>query len=166
MQAWNLASSGAPLINAFSGELVTDQYGGLLAVSALVYRVFSPDAHRPYLVVIICAGISALGLPFLVSVARRFVAQKYALIAGWILALFPETLFLGASQMREPFMITAFAVSFWAIATFFGTKKRFLRITGFFIGVLTMFIISTRSAVLLVVFLLIWLWIELKWTDW
>jgi hypothetical protein len=162
VQAWNLASSGAPLVKAFSGELVTDQYGGLLALSALVYRIFSPDAHRPYLVVIICSGISALGLPFLLSVARRFVYQKYALVAGWIMALFPETLFLGASQMREPFMITAFAVSFWAIATWFGTKKRLLRISGFFIGVLTMFIISTRSAVLLVVFLFIWLWIELS----
>lgn len=161
-QAWNLASSGAPLIKAFSGELVTDQYGGLLALSALVYRIFSPDAHRPYLVVIICAGISALGLPFLVSASRRFVSQKYALVAGWIMALFPETLLLGASQMREPFMITAFAVSFWAVSTWFGAKKRFLRIIGFSLGLLMMILISTRSAVILIVFLLIWLWIELS----
>lgn len=161
-QAWTLASGGAPLIKAFSGELVTDQYGGLLALSALVYRILSLDVHRPYLMVIVSAGISALGVPFIVSAARRFVTRKYALVAGWIMALFPETLFLGASQMREPFMITAFAVSFWAIATWFGTKKRLLRIIGLTIGLLTMVIISTRSAVLLVVFLCIWLWIEVS----
>jgi len=161
-QAWTLASGGAPLIKAFSGDLVTDQYGGLLALSALVYRILSPDVHRPYLMVIVSAGVSALGVPFIVSAARRFVTWKYALVAGWIMALFPETLFLGASQMREPFMITAFAVSFWAIASWVGTKKRLLRIIGLTIGFLTMTIISTRSAVLLVVFLFIWFWIEMS----
>jgi len=161
-QAWSLATSGESLVKAFSGAFANDQYGGLLALSALVYRFFSPDAHRPYLLVIVSAGVSALGVPFIVSAAKRFVTRKYALVAGWIMALFPETLFLGASQMREPFMITAFAVSFWAIATWFGTKKRLLRIIGLTIGLLSMVIISTRSAVLLVVFLFIWLWIEVS----
>ena len=38
-QAWQLASSGKPLWTAFDKTYYTDQYGGLLAFSAITYRV-------------------------------------------------------------------------------------------------------------------------------
>ena len=161
-QAWSLTTSGESLVKAFSGAFANDQYGGLLALSALVYRIFSPDAHRPYLMVIVSAGVSALGIPFLVNAAKRFVSMKYALVAGWIMVLFPETLLLGASQMREPFMITGFAISFWALATWFSIKNHKIRVIGLSIGLLTMFILSTRTAVILAVFLFLWFWIEVS----
>jgi hypothetical protein len=51
-QAWELASSNLPILDAFNKKKYAyDQYGGLLAFSALVYRYLSPDAHR-------CAGIA------------------------------------------------------------------------------------------------------------
>ncbi len=33
---------------AFDDELGTDQYGGMLLMSSLVYRVLSPDALGPF----------------------------------------------------------------------------------------------------------------------
>ena len=53
-QAWELASSGQSLTTAFRGEgFISDQYGGLLALSAATYRLLSPDLHRPALILIL-----------------------------------------------------------------------------------------------------------------
>ncbi len=64
-QAWGLASSDLPILDAFSKEYAYDQYGGLLAFSAFVYRYLSPDAHRPLMLVLLSALMAAAGLPFL-----------------------------------------------------------------------------------------------------
>ncbi len=64
-QAWDLASSGKPLWTAFDKSFYTDQYGGLLAFSALTYRYLSPDVHRPLLIILLAALTAALGVPFL-----------------------------------------------------------------------------------------------------
>jgi hypothetical protein len=113
-QAWDLAISGQPLTVVFQKEFQTDQYGGLLLVSALVYRLFSPDVQRNYLIVIIAAGATAAGVPFLWAALRRRWGAGLARLATWIFVLYPEALFLGSAAMREPFMIALGAVAFWA----------------------------------------------------
>ncbi len=45
-QAWKLASSDRPIWDAFSRKFSSDQYGGLLAFSAFIYRYLSPDAQH------------------------------------------------------------------------------------------------------------------------
>jgi hypothetical protein len=114
-EALALARSGRSLGAAFSQEFVTDQYGGLLSLSALVYRALSPDAHRPYLILILTAGVAALGVPFFYSAVRRRWGGKTAALAGWVLALYPESILLGSSQMREPFLITFSVIAFWSV---------------------------------------------------
>ena len=52
-QAWDLASSDLPIYDAFNKTYAYDQYGGLLAFSALVYRYLSPNAHRPLMLVLL-----------------------------------------------------------------------------------------------------------------
>jgi hypothetical protein len=49
-QAWELATSGKSLWQAFSGTYSGDQYGGFLAFSALIYRTLGFGVHRPWLV--------------------------------------------------------------------------------------------------------------------
>lgn len=161
-QAWQLAESGASVLKAFGGEFITDQYGGLLALSAQVYRIFSPDAHRPFIIVVLSAGVSALGIPFIISAARKLIDTKAALLAGWVMAIFPEMLILGSTQMREPFLITSFAICFWAMTPLFERDKRVVRILSFIFGVAGMLLVSTRSAIPMLAILFIWFWIEIS----
>jgi len=123
-QAWDLASSDLSLTIAFDKDYSHDQYGGLMALSASVYRFISPDFHRPWMIVILAAGIYALGTAFLWKTAGQVLGEKAALIGSWIFALYPETLFLGSAQMREPFLITFTAMAFWGLVDWQASRRR------------------------------------------
>ncbi len=112
-QAWELAQSDESILSAFNKTYHTDQYGGLLAFSSLAYRLLSPDAHRPILLILLSAIVAALGMPFFWRAARLAFGEQIALLAGWILVLYPESLLLGGAAMREPYLITFSALSFW-----------------------------------------------------
>ena len=112
-QAWELAQSDSPILSAFNKNFYTDQYGGLLALSAASYRYLSPDAHRPLLPVILGALTASLGLAFLWKAAARQWDDRVALAACVVYALYPESILLGASQMREPFLMGFMAMALW-----------------------------------------------------
>lgn len=112
-QAWDLANSHLPIFDAFSKTYAYDQYGGLLAFSALIYRYLSPDAHRPLMLVLLSAFIAALGLPFLWKAAVQQWGEKIADVSCWIYALYPESILLGGSAMREPYLMTFSALTLW-----------------------------------------------------
>lgn len=112
-QAWGLAASDRPIFDAFNRRFAYDQYGGLLAFSALVYRYVSPDAHRLLMLVLLSALMGALGLPFLWRAAHVHWGEKVARASGWIFALYPESILLGGSAMREPYLLALSAFSFW-----------------------------------------------------
>jgi hypothetical protein len=115
-QAWTLASSGESLAGAFSGQFSGDQYGGLLALSALIYRLLSPDAHRPILILILNASISTIGVLCLWKAFLNWFGEKTTLLAAWIFALYPESVLLASSQMREAIVIPMIAVAFYGIS--------------------------------------------------
>lgn len=119
-QAWTLAISGKPILDAFSGEYSSDQYGGLLALSGFVYRYLSPDAHRPLMMVLLSAFVAALGVPFFWKAARKTFGEKVAWSAAWIFALYPESILLGGSAMREPYLMTLSAIAFWGFVEWRG----------------------------------------------
>ncbi len=114
-QAWDLAESGASLGSAFTGLYPGDQYGGLLALSALVYRLLSPDAHRPFLILILGAMASACGVLCLWRASQRWFGEKIAVLAAWLFTLYPESILLGSSQMREAIVIPIIAMTFFGI---------------------------------------------------
>jgi hypothetical protein len=119
--AWLLAGSDAPLWQAFSGGVEGDQYGGLLALSAGVYRYLSPAAHRPLLIVLLAGWAVGLGTALLWAAGRGwFAGQGSAVrlvpaVSAWVMALYPEGVLLGASQMREPFAMAAIAACFYGL---------------------------------------------------
>jgi len=114
-QAWELARSTRPIWAAFDKSYSTDQYGGLLAVSALAYRYLSPDVHRPWLVILLSALTAAIGVALTWKATRQLWGESLAIPAAWIMTLYPESLLLGSSQMREPFLITFIAMIFWGV---------------------------------------------------
>ncbi len=150
-QAWDLARSGDPVWYSFRDDFATDQYGGLLALSALVYRYLSPDAHRSYLIILLGALFAALGLPFFYRAVRLRWPGRVALLAGWIYVLYPDAIFFSASQMREPFIVGLSAVAFWAVLAWDWRKKSlWFALLASLVGML---LISSRVALALVGFL-------------
>jgi hypothetical protein len=121
-QAWNLAISGESVTTAFSGEIPGDQYGGMLAVSALIYRFLSPDAHRPFLILILGAVACAWGVLSLWKATQSWFGKNTALLAAWLFALYPESILLGSSQMREAIIIPMIALTFFGINEIYGHK--------------------------------------------
>jgi hypothetical protein len=112
-QAWDLAQSDESILSAFNKTYHTDQYGGLLAFTSLAYRALSPDAHRPLLLIVLSAIVATLGIPFFWRAALLAFGEGVALPAGWILALYPESLLLGGAAMREPYLNTFGALALW-----------------------------------------------------
>ena len=112
-QAWSLATSERPILDAFSSKYASDQYGGLLAFNALMYRYLSPDAQRPLLLVVFSAFFAVLGVPFLWKSVQQIFGENVAWASAWIFALYPESLLLGASAMREPYLLTFSAFALW-----------------------------------------------------
>lgn len=122
LQAFTIASAPGSLFAAVQNAGHTDQYGGLLLLSALVYRVLSPDVARPLLITMMAALAMTLGVAFLYAAARQRWGDKVAVFSAWFLALYPEGVLLGSSQMREPFLIGFLCLGIWALFTWLTHK--------------------------------------------
>lgn len=156
-QAWLLAQSGEPLTLAFSGEYASDQYGGLLWLSAALYRLVG--VHAPWLVSLLAALVASLGVFFVYASARRLLNEKAALWAGLVFAVYPESVLLGASQMREPFIITFLAMGFDGFLRWREAHTR--RSLGWLAaGLLGLLFISPGFAALLLVNCAGWAWLD------
>ncbi|MCJ7824303.1 MAG: hypothetical protein MUP44_05340 [Anaerolineales bacterium] len=111
--AWSRSGMDQALTTAFTDPTGSDQYGGLLFLSSSIYRYLSPDTQRPLLIVVMTAAVSALAVLFAWGFVASAIGEKAAMIGAWILALYPEAVLLGASQMREPFLIAALAAALY-----------------------------------------------------
>ena len=114
--AWRLATSDRPLWTAFEGNRKVDQYGGMLFLSALVYRQLGASFPQPLLIVVITATVSAVALLITWGFAKRVWDVPTAWLAAWILCLYPEAVLLGSSQMREAFMLALVSAAFYGLA--------------------------------------------------
>lgn len=122
-QAWELASSDRPILDAFTDRFAYDQYGGLLAFSAFVYRYLSPNTHNPLILIFISALVAALGIPFLWKAVNQLFGEKVAFAAVWIFSLYPESVLLGSSAMREPYLLTFSAMALYGFVMLFLATK-------------------------------------------
>lgn len=162
-QAFALASSDDSLFTAFSNSLQGDQYGGLLFISASIYRFLSPDAARPLLITILGALFMTIGLAFLFHCIQQRWGRTAALVAGWFYALYPEGVLLGSSQMREPFLIGLFCIGFWAVSTW--RQKKSHKAAVFVISIAVAALISPPfgaaiGGLLILYFIIDWLSIQ------
>ena len=60
--AYAIARSDKPILQASTSDVISDQYGGLLALSAFIYRYSPAVGHHPLLVVVPLAAISSLAI--------------------------------------------------------------------------------------------------------
>lgn len=174
-QAWQLASSSQSLAAAFDKTYYTDQYGGLLALSALTYKIFSPDFHRPLMILLLAALTAALGAPFFYKSTRLLWDEKLAAVSSWLFVLYPESVLTGGAQMREPFLLTFIAMAFWGFANFLkqqdgGEKNKSIWL-WLGIGIVGMLLVSPAMALALIILFGGWLWLRgeknrLPWQVW
>ncbi|NPV85280.1 MAG: hypothetical protein HPY45_04655 [Anaerolineae bacterium] len=157
-EAWGFTLSATPLWDIFKAELDTDQYGGLLILSGILYRYLSPDAHRPLLIILLAASFAALGVPFLHRAVCQRWEQTLADLTCWILVLYPDSILFGSSQMREPFLIGLLCIAFWGIVNW--RQNRYTAAAAFLIGWSGMMVFSTRMGIAALAFLIVWLWLE------
>ena len=157
-QAWDLAISTQPIWAGVAEGFYADQYGGLLTISAAIYRLLSPDAHRQILILILGALFTALGIPFLFSALRDRWGNRIALITSWIVVLYPDSVLFGASQMREPFIIGLTCIILWAL--FQWQKDRRLSAVVMGVGLLIVLIFSYMIALALLFLLMVLFWQE------
>lgn len=123
-EAWKLAQSEKPLWSAFRNNRSADQYGGMLFISALIYRYLGGQVHLPLLMVVLSAAFSSLAVLFTWGLARRAWSDKTASLAAWGMALYPEVILLGSSQMREAFLIPLTAAAFYGLLRYRRSKER------------------------------------------
>ncbi|PKO07299.1 MAG: hypothetical protein CVU41_00955 [Chloroflexi bacterium HGW-Chloroflexi-3] len=118
-QAWDLAISDQPIWAAFSNDFFTDQYGGLLALSSLIYRLFTPDAHFQINIIFFVTMINVIGILFLAlglrEINKDFGFSTSSKIIILIFSFYPDAVLFSASQMREPLLLGISACLFWIV---------------------------------------------------
>jgi len=158
LQAWDLSVSKQPLWISFRDEFASDQYGGLLSLSATVYRYLSPDEHRPILILILAAFAASLGIPFLWRTVSNRWNVGLANLTAWIYALYPDGILFSASQMREPFLIGLICISFWAVMNLEKSSRRTWWVLS--LSFLGMGVISSRVTLMVAAVLAVLFWVE------
>jgi hypothetical protein len=158
IEAYQVAVSGVPLLFNPDLHLGSDQYGGLGLLSAAVYRLLSPDVHRPVLILILAAAFFSLGVPFLQKAARIHWGERTAALAVWIYILYPDGIFFTASQMREPFIIGLSAVALWGALSWRINLRSALLAS--FLSLLAMLPISPPAAAFIAITLALLVWID------
>jgi hypothetical protein len=157
-QAWSLAKSGAPVLNAFENQYLSDQYGGLLAILALEYRYISPDAHRQLLPLIISATFFMISVPFLWKTAKNRWNRRIALIATLVFVFYPEAILLGSAHMREPLLLCLGVIATWAVTIWEKNHRLSLIIlVTCFLGLL---MVSWRSGIVIIGLLIGWIFVD------
>lgn len=161
-QAWKLANSDDSIISAFSGKYSGDQYGGMLALETLLYRTLSPDLHRQSLILVLTAGVAAWGVLFLWKACQIWFNRTVAGGAAWILALYPESILLGSSQMREAFVISGMALIFYSLTqmpALFTTKRVSFAWIGWLVLAFIMLGLFQPPLAMIALLILISLWL-------
>jgi len=156
-QAWELASSEKSIFDAFNKTYAYDQYGGLLAFSAFIYRYLSPDEHRVLLLVLLSAFMGALGIPFLWKAVAQEWGANVAFASGWIFALYPESILLGGSAMREPYLLAFSALALWGFVGWHGSQNK-KDLIWLSVGIAGMLLVSPSIALVTLVILGGWMY--------
>ncbi len=158
-QAYELAASEEALWRAFDRSSgIEEQYGGLTLTLSLAYRLFSPEAHRPLLVVLLAALVSALGIGLAWRGMRSAWGERVAGAAAWVLALYPEAVLSGGAPLREPFLLFFAALFFFSLMRL-RERRGWTEWAGLVGGALGLFLFSPPAAGSFLLVSGIWLWL-------
>ena len=158
-QAWDLATSDKPIWAAFSNDFFSDQYGGLLALSSFVYRLFTPNVHAQFNIIFLVSIINTIGIIFLAKGLLAYKGEEtYSVTSKFILLIFsfyPDAILFSSSQMREPLLFGLSAVLFWIVHE--PKMKIIFRMTLFFITSIVLLFVSLKIGLFIIFSFFIWM---------
>jgi 4-amino-4-deoxy-L-arabinose transferase-like glycosyltransferase len=155
--AYARGRSDQPLLAAFDQRKASDQYGGLLFLSSAIYRFLSEGPHRPLMVVTLAAAVSSLAVLFTWGFSAILFGSRVGLLAAWIVALYPDYVLLGSSQMREAFFVPGLAGALYGYARLrLGDRTGGFVLLGLGVG-LALLVSPPYALVALVLVGLLWL---------
>lgn len=157
-ESWGYNLSDESLWDVYWVGFDTDQYGGLLLIGAMVYRMFSPDLHRGAFLIVLSAFFAALAVPFLWKAIRHSWPEKIAMMTVLIYSFYPDSVLYSSSQMREPYVLAFSTIAFWAVQTWRDHRMRSL--VSFLASAGLMMLISAKVSLFILVFLLVWFVLE------
>lgn len=157
--AWKLSQSSRSLWQTVESGRRADPYGGMLFLSTGIYRFTSnilpgDQEHFPLMLVVITATFSALAVLFTWGFARHAWDDQIARYAAWGIALYPEAVLLGSSQMREAFIIPLVATAFYGLVHL-RAHRSWVGLIWLLAGLFLTLFFSPPITILLVVSLLI-----------
>ena len=100
---WELVASGRTLTEILLQRGGNDQYGGLLTLTGIIYKLLSPRVHRPLLIVQLSALFSTIAVYYAWKFARTMFDARTAAVTFGVMALYPDAVLLGASQNARTF---------------------------------------------------------------
>jgi len=161
-EAWDLAASDQSLWKAFDQSYGSDQYGGLLFFSSALYRGLSPDQHRPWVIIVLGSLVAGMGTALAQRIGNVLGGERMSRLTAWIVALYPEALLLGSSQMREPYLITFVALAVWG-GLLWNSRRRLSLAVG--LGGFALLLLFSPLVALAAAFLLLpWMFIRANWS--
>ena len=110
--AYSIGRTDTSLLDSFDGAK-GDQYGTLLFLTAVVYRLFGPEVDRTVLPAAAAAAFSSLAVVLTWGFVARAFDRRAAGISAWVVALYPEAILLGSQAMREPFVMAGLAAALY-----------------------------------------------------
>lgn len=156
--AWAVSRTDRSLWLELTEPRSTDQYGGMLFLSAAIYRTLTPDAHRPLLISLLTAFASTVGILFSWAFAEKTFGAKASIFTAWVVAIYPEGVLLASSQMREPFVLTSVAAALLGYALLREGRSRSGTATILAAGASVLLISPPYALLTLTTGFLAWLW--------
>lgn len=160
-QAWQLASSTQPLSVAFSDNWSSDQYGGLLWLLAAIYRGFSLPVQQVWMGIAASAFAGSVSAALMYFLGKRFFSEITGLLLAAAMAIYPEAVLLGASQMREPYLIMFMALFLLSLSAISKNKVQ-AAYAGVVMAVIGVLFISPGVAIPMLLIFAGWVILE-KW---
>ena len=114
--------------------------------------------NRPFQVVLPAAAFGSLAVLFTWAFAATDIGRRAGAVAGWVVALYPDAVLLGASQMREPFIIAGLALALYGYSRArLGASRPGL--VSLLLGILIALFVSPPYALAILILVAVaWLW--------
>lgn len=128
-----IRNDGIAWFNTYSKISLSDiSYGfpGIEIFNTLCYKIFSSDAHRsliPLIVLSLTGGVSAA---FIFRFAKEFWREQIGKFAGFVAAITPEFAFHSWSHLREPILSLGLSIALFGLALIHQKKN----IKGILVG--------------------------------